>query len=296
MADADRRRPRRGDRRCRATRATSSSPSASLTCSPPGSAPSRSASGTTARTGSTPSTGTSGCAVTSPGSAPSVARPARVRQLRQRGRERDAGGDPDRGLHHRAHDRGHPRRLRDRERGAHTAERLLLEHDRRRRRRARRSARASSSERMHSSAAIGTSTRRRTAARSSSDATGCSTYSRSNAREPRDHRDRGVDVPRAVGVDPHAHVADRPRRAPRATSATPDASRTFTFTAGKAAHVLHEERAVDERVHRHRRRARAGGKPTRGSLLGRARGTPRDRSDIRRAASTRPTPPGPRAA
>ena len=51
--------------------------------------------------------------------------------------------------------------------------------------------------------------------------------------------DRGVDVPRAVGVDPHARRPARPRRAPRRPARRPAASRTFTFTAGIAADVLH---------------------------------------------------------
>ena len=93
---------------------------ASLTCSSSWSAtPSRSRSGSTARTGSMPSTGTSGSCVTSPASTSSGREPARVRQLRQRGRERHARGDPDRRLHHRAHHRGDARSLRDLERGAH---------------------------------------------------------------------------------------------------------------------------------------------------------------------------------
>ena len=107
--------------------------------------------------------------------------------------------------------------------------------------------------------------------------------------------DRGVDVPRAVGVDAQRHagadrVAHRARRARR-----PGASRTFTFTAGKPRTCLHEERAVDERVHRHAV-AHGGREAARGRLLGRGAGRPQDRSDSPRAASTRPSRPDPRAA
>ena len=54
--------------------------------------------------------------------------PAGVRQLRQRGRERDARGDPDRRLQRRRHDHGQPDVLGDPQAGAHATERLHLEH------------------------------------------------------------------------------------------------------------------------------------------------------------------------
>ena len=96
------------------------------------------------------------------------------------------------------------------------------------------------------------------------------------------------------------------RRAPR--HAGPTASRTAATrrVPGRVAHLhLHRrerrgasataKRPVDERVHGHRRRAPAGGKPTQRGLLGGRAGTPRDRTGSPAAASTRPSPPGPRA-
>ena len=156
---------------------------------------------------------------------------ARVRQLRERGGERDARRDADRRLHHRAHDRGHARRLGDRERGAHAAERLLLEHDH-----------VGGVERAQpagvverADALVGrdrhvdpTTDPRQVVERRDRLLDVLEVV----AREARDHRDRGVDVPRAVGVDAQRHTPAPTASRTAPTSATPAASRTFTFTAG----------------------------------------------------------------
>ena len=68
----------------------------------------------------------------------------------------------------------------------------------------------SSARRIDSSAATGTSTWRRTAASSSTVRQGCSTYSSPTRSSSQHHPDGGVDVPAAVGVDPH--LAARPER------------------------------------------------------------------------------------
>ena len=200
---------------------------------------------------------------------------------------------PDRRLHHRAHDRGHARGLGDRERGAHTAQRLLLQHDHvggvERAQLARRRRASGCTRRPRSARRRAVAPRRaRRASR-----TGCSTYSRSNAASR-------VIIATAVSTS-HAPLAS---------------TRTPTLGADRVAHRAHQRDARGvAHLHLHRgeaahvaapgtgrrparspapSRARAGGKPTRRGLLGRGP-TPRGRSGSRAAASTRPSPPAPRA-
>ena len=110
-------------------RATRRRRSPACLLAPVGVTASSSRSASTRRTASTPSTGTIGSNVTSPASIDARREPTRVGQLGQRGGERDAGCDPDRRLHHRETIAGTPAASATCERGAHAAERLLLQHD-----------------------------------------------------------------------------------------------------------------------------------------------------------------------
>ena len=149
-----------------------------------------------------------GSDVTSPSSSCIGGQAAGVRQLRQRSRQRDARGDPDRRLHRARDDHGQadllgdPQRRRARRRAAATFSTAMSAASSR----ATRS--GSSARRIDSSAATRTSTRRRTAASSSTRAAGLlgvleTVGGRSSSRSI---RTAAVDVPAAVGVDPHLPV------------------------------------------------------------------------------------------
>jgi hypothetical protein len=179
--------------------------------------------------------------------------PARVRQLGQCGRERDAGGDPDRRLAHRGDERRDPRRFGNLQRGPHTAERLDLENDN-----------VGGFERGKAAGII----ERADALVGGDgyvDATpesgevveggdGLLDELEVEACEPPDHRLGRFDVPRTVGVD-----AQRDGRADRAADRRHELDvgarsvrPTFTFTAGKRSARGIDGPAVDQGVDRHR--------------------------------------------
>ena len=226
---------------------------------------------------------------------------AGVRQLGQRGGQRDPGREADRGLDGAGHHDRQPAGLRDPQRGPHPAERLDLEHDDVRGPRGPHG-QGSSARRIDSSAATGTSTRRRSTASSSSVAHGCSAYSRPN-RPQRSSARRACHGPGAVGVDPDppagaecvAHRLD-PRDVGRRRLAGLGDLDLGGGAAGPG----------DDRVRRlgaDRRHGRVDGHcaatgagqprppPARRPASGRTRA-----ARTRRTARTRPTRPGPRSA
>ena len=128
------RRARRGHRRRRARVPPRATRRASLTCSPPGSIRvARQQLGIgrdRAHRAATPSTGTSGSRVdVARRAATSVASPHAYGSSGSAAASASPAAMPDRRLHHRRHDRGDARASATVERGAHTAERLLLQHD-----------------------------------------------------------------------------------------------------------------------------------------------------------------------
>ena len=232
MADADPAGAGRGDLRAPGTRATSSSPTRSLTCSPRLLvAREQVAVGHDRAHGEHAVDRRQRRARHVTGQHPERRQAARVRQLRERGRERDPGRDPDRRLHHRAHHRRDARGFGDRERGAHATERLLLQHDRRRRRRAR----AGGGRRRW----CGCTRRPRSARRPGDGPREVVERARPAARRTRGRNERDARSSRPRCRRPTRRWRRRAARrsGPTAsrtalTSATPAASRTFTLTAG----------------------------------------------------------------
>ena len=208
-------------------------------------------------------------------------------------REREPGGEPDRRLHHRRRDRGDRRPPPRHARAARTPPsgctlRTTASAASRARRR-----RASSMPRTHSSAAMGIGDRRRTAARSSSVATGCSTSS-----TPR--RASGARSASAVSTS-HAPLAST-----RIATLGPDrvaharhdvevlGARILTFTArSRRAPPGRTSVVVDERVHRDVASRTRSGNPSSAASSAEPHRRSRGRTGSRATASTPPIPPGP---
>ena len=258
-----------------------------------GSARARSASGVTVRTAARRRPGTSGSRVTSPASATSVASPHAYGSSGSAAASATPAAMPTDVSIIERHDR-RERRPPRRRRARRARRRAAVASARSRRRRR---ARAVGGRRR----AIGC-TRRPRPARRPRAAPGrgrratrpAARQLEVVAREACDHVDRGVDVPRAVGVDAQRDAPARPRRAPRRPARRRPRSRTFTFTAGNPRSVLGtEDRARRPARSPARRSRRAGGKPTQRGLLGGAPAAPRDRTGSPASGEHSPQPAGP---